>query len=192
MRSFLIGVLSMACASATADYPAQEHWSAEQREVWEAVLRWNDAFERNDADAYFLLIDDEVVVLTPGNPYRVEYAAPDRREFEVAIERGYGEIRFFQELGPRVDVFGETAATCSSIPSAGLAPRRFPSTGSRWTPVGWNGRSSTCSPPPRPRPMNARERRDSGSITSGTGSATRTGPLPIALCGACDWRVRSA
>jgi hypothetical protein len=31
------------------------------------------------------------------------------REFEFSIARGSGEIQFFQELGPRVDVFGEVA-----------------------------------------------------------------------------------
>lgn len=105
----LMGVLGMLPTNAVADYPGQSHWSAAQREVWETVLLWNDAFEVNDADAYFSFIDDDVVVLTPSSPWRVEYLPPDRREFEFAIKRGYGEIQFFQELGPRVDVFGEVA-----------------------------------------------------------------------------------
>jgi ketosteroid isomerase-like protein len=109
LRLFVIGMFSMGYASAVADYPAQEHWSAEQRDVWAVILEWNDAFERNDVDAYFSWIEDAIVVLTPGSPYRVEYAAPDRREFEFAIKRGYGEIQFFQELEPRIDIFGDTA-----------------------------------------------------------------------------------
>ena len=105
----LLGVLGMAILDVQADYPAQPHWSEAQREVWKTVLQWNDAFEANDADAYFSFIDDDVVVLTPSSPWRVEYREPDRREFEFAIERGYGEIQFFQELSPRIDVYGDVA-----------------------------------------------------------------------------------
>lgn len=105
----LLGVLVMPFTDAQADYPAQPHWSEAQRDVWATVLQWNDAFEANDADGYFSFIDDEVVVLTPSSPWRVEYRGPDRREFEFAIERGYGEIQFFQELSPRIDVFGDVA-----------------------------------------------------------------------------------
>lgn len=99
----------MASADAAADHPTQLQWSEAQREVWKTVLLWNDAFESNDAEAYFAFIDANVVVLTPSSPYRVEFREPDRREFEFGIARGYGEIQFFQELGPRIDVFGDTA-----------------------------------------------------------------------------------
>lgn len=108
-RLLLMGVLGMLATNSEADYPAQPHWSEIQKDVWETVLEWNDAFEANDADAYFSFIDDNVVVLTPSSPWRVEFLGPDRREFEFALERGYGEIQFFQELGPRVDVFGDVA-----------------------------------------------------------------------------------
>jgi ketosteroid isomerase-like protein len=95
--------------SVSADYPMQLHWSDTAREVWETVLSWNDAFEANDAETYFSFIDRNVVVLTPSSPYRIEYREPDRREFEFALERGYGTIQFFQELGPRIDIYGDTA-----------------------------------------------------------------------------------
>lgn len=104
-----LGVLCMLTVHASADYRVQPHWSDVQREVWETVLQWNDAFEANDADAYFSFVDEEVVVLTPSSPWRIEGRGPDRREFEFAIERGYGEIQFFQELSPRIDVFGDVA-----------------------------------------------------------------------------------
>lgn len=109
LRLLLAMTLPGVTMNVSADYPMQSHWSDAQREVWQTVLRWNDAFEANDAESYFSFIDSDVVVLTPSSPYRVEYLGPDRREFEFALERGYGRIQFFQELGPRIDVYGATA-----------------------------------------------------------------------------------
>jgi len=94
---------------ALAGHPPDPAWSDDQVAVWRTVEAWNDAFEANDPDTYFGYIDEDVVVITPSSPYRVEYKGPDRREFEFSIEKGFGEIQFFQELSPRVDVFGDTA-----------------------------------------------------------------------------------
>jgi hypothetical protein len=70
--------LLMMMINAAADYPAPPHWSDAQREVWETILQWNDAFEANDVMAYFSFIDPDIVVLTPSSPYRVEHLIPDR------------------------------------------------------------------------------------------------------------------
>jgi hypothetical protein len=43
--------LLMMMINAAADYPAPPHWSDAQREVWETILQWNDAFEANDVMA---------------------------------------------------------------------------------------------------------------------------------------------
>jgi ketosteroid isomerase-like protein len=80
-----------------------------EHDVWQVVLAFNRAFAANDPDAYFALVDDEVTVITPGNPYRVEGQANDRAGFEFALRQGYGRVHFFQELQPQVQVYGEVA-----------------------------------------------------------------------------------
>lgn len=88
---------------------SQSGWSEEQHEVWKVVTARNDAFARNDADAYFRFIDDNIVVITPDNPFRVEGIADDREEFEFAIRQGFAKVGYFQEMLPYVRVSGNTA-----------------------------------------------------------------------------------
>ena len=78
-------------------------------EVWEVVASFNQAFARNDPEAYFKFIDEEIVVLTPGNPYRVEGLKDDREEFEYGLKQGYSLVGYFQELQPKIQVFGDSA-----------------------------------------------------------------------------------
>jgi ketosteroid isomerase-like protein len=82
--------------------------SAEQ-EVWTVIQNFNRAFAVNDADTYFTYIDEDIIVLTPGNPFRIEGIEPDREEFEFGLQRGYSRIGYFQELQPSINVFGEVA-----------------------------------------------------------------------------------
>jgi ketosteroid isomerase-like protein len=79
------------------------------QEVWHVVEAFNQAFATNDVQRYFEYIADDVVVLTPSNPYRVEGLADDRQEFEYGLNVGYSRVGYFQALQPRVQVFGDAA-----------------------------------------------------------------------------------
>lgn len=83
--------------------------SAEAQAVWAAVEGFNQAFAENDPERYFTFMADELTVLTPGNPYRVEGLPADREEFEFSLRAGYSQVEFFQALQPNVQVLGETA-----------------------------------------------------------------------------------
>ncbi|HEU4402677.1 MAG TPA: nuclear transport factor 2 family protein [Candidatus Polarisedimenticolia bacterium] len=80
-----------------------------EEEVWRVVEEFNRAFAANDSDRYFRFIDDRITVLTPSNPYRVEGIVDDWAEFELGLRLGYGRIGYFQELQPRVDLYGDVA-----------------------------------------------------------------------------------
>lgn len=78
-------------------------------DVWAAVEGFNRAFADNDPDRYFAFMTDELTVLTPGNPYRVEGLAADRAEFEFSLMAGYSRVEFFQALQPRIEIYGDAA-----------------------------------------------------------------------------------
>jgi hypothetical protein len=84
-QPIVTGVLLMSAAAALANFPPRPEWSAEQVAVWQTVTEWNDAFEANDTETYFSFIAPDIVILTPGSPYRVEFKDPDRRELEYRI-----------------------------------------------------------------------------------------------------------
>ncbi len=109
LRTLLAGALLITTATASANFPPRPEWNAAQREAWAVVTAWNDAFEANDAEKYFSYIAPDIVVLTPGSPYRVQFKDPDRREVEFGVKEGYARVRFFQELDPIVDVYGDVA-----------------------------------------------------------------------------------
>jgi ketosteroid isomerase-like protein len=81
----------------------------EAAEVWAVVTAFNRAFAANDAERYFSFIAEEISVLTPGNPYRVEGQGADREEFEFGLRAGYSRVGYFQEMQPRVQVYGDVA-----------------------------------------------------------------------------------
>ena len=109
LRLALISVLILgSAATGFADAPADQSWSAQQREVWETVVAWNRAFERNDPRAYFEFIDPAITVITPGSPYRISGIEADRREFEFSLSKGHTRVGYFQEIDPKVNVFGST------------------------------------------------------------------------------------
>ena len=83
--------------------------STTEQEVWQVVKAFNQAFAQNDSERYFTFIDDDITVLTPGNPYRVEGLADDREEFEFGLRAGYSRVSYFQALQPAVRVFDDTA-----------------------------------------------------------------------------------
>jgi ketosteroid isomerase-like protein len=78
-------------------------------EVWAAVEGFNQAFAENDPERYFGYMAEELTVLTPSNPYRVEGLPADRAEFEFSLRAGYSRVEFFQALQPRIQVYGDTA-----------------------------------------------------------------------------------
>lgn len=80
-----------------------------EQEVWRIIEEWNAAFAANDAARYFEFIDDDVTVMTPSNPYRVEGLPDDREEFEFGIHAGYSRVGIFQEIAPIVRVYGDIA-----------------------------------------------------------------------------------
>jgi ketosteroid isomerase-like protein len=82
---------------------------AAEQEVLGVIAAWNEAFARNDAAAYFEFIDDDITVLTPSNPYRVEGVHDDREEFERGLAEGSGRVGYFQELQPHVQRYGDVA-----------------------------------------------------------------------------------
>ncbi len=90
----------------------QNAWSAEQKAVWETIETWNRAFSENDPDTYFTFIADEITLLLPSSPYRVEGKPDDMEEFRFFLNRGATRVGFFQELQPQVTVIGEMAFVC--------------------------------------------------------------------------------
>jgi ketosteroid isomerase-like protein len=80
-----------------------------EQEVWEVIKSFNRAFATNDSTRYFSFVDDDITVITPSNPYRVEGLIDDRDEFEFGIGVGYSKVNYFQELQPSVKVYGDVA-----------------------------------------------------------------------------------
>ncbi len=83
--------------------------SSEEQDVWRVIEQWNAAFAANDAKRYFHFIDDDITVITPSNPYRVEGLPDDLAEFEFGIRQGYARVGFFQEIAPIVRVYDDFA-----------------------------------------------------------------------------------
>ncbi len=81
----------------------------EQIEVWRVVEEFNEAFESNDLELFFSFVADEITVLTPGHPFRVEGIEDDREEIEKGISEGYGTASLWQAMQPHVRVRGHTA-----------------------------------------------------------------------------------
>ena len=79
------------------------------QEVLDVIETWNRAFAANDPDRYFTLIDEEITVLTPANPYRVEGIPDDREEFEWGIRTGRSRVGYFQEMQRHVQRYGDVA-----------------------------------------------------------------------------------
>lgn len=99
----------LTCIFCPASAQRPSDWTKEQAEVWRTVEAWNDAFEANNAAAFFDHMTPDVSLLTPSNPYRVEGIADDRQEYEFGLKNGYAEVSLFQEFQPLVEVVGDMA-----------------------------------------------------------------------------------
>lgn len=80
-----------------------------EQEVWAVIKAFNRAFADNDPNTYFTFIHEDISVITPSNPYRVEGLAADREEFEFGLREGYTRVGYFQEMQPKIVVVGDTA-----------------------------------------------------------------------------------
>jgi len=78
-------------------------------EVLQVVRDWNDAFAQNDVERYFTYVDEDVSVLTPAIPYRVEGLAQDREDFEFSLRSGKTWVQLFQMMQPSVLLAAEAA-----------------------------------------------------------------------------------
>jgi ketosteroid isomerase-like protein len=85
------------------------HLSSAQQEVWKVVESFNRAFADNDPEHYFTFIDNDITVITPSNPYRIDGIHADREEFEFGLREGYTRIGYFQALQPHIQVMGDVA-----------------------------------------------------------------------------------
>lgn len=85
------------------------NWSEEEQAVWEVIQSFNAAFAANDVERYFSHLDEDIVVITPHSPYRIEGIAHDREGFIYALETGAARVGYFQSLQPHIRVSGDTA-----------------------------------------------------------------------------------
>jgi ketosteroid isomerase-like protein len=83
--------------------------NAIEQAVWDVILAFNDAFEKNDVERYFSYMDENLVVITPSNPYRIVGIPLDREGFEYYLKLGAGRVNFFQNLEPHFFINGDTA-----------------------------------------------------------------------------------
>jgi ketosteroid isomerase-like protein len=111
LRLFPILSIVMCLATLAAERSSAEDMteSAIKSEVWHVIEELNAAFARNDPAKYFSYIDSDITVITPSNPYRVEGIQDDREEFEYGLKNGSGRVGYFQEMQPKVQLFGEIA-----------------------------------------------------------------------------------
>lgn len=111
-RLLILGAVAIAAAlpaPLTIGAAEMEKPTLPEEEVLAVVKAFNDAFEANDPERYFTFVDEEIVVLTPSNPYRVEGVADDRQEFEWGLHTGRTHVGYFQELQPLVKIHGDVA-----------------------------------------------------------------------------------
>jgi ketosteroid isomerase-like protein len=105
----LIAGSASSLAAQGGDMTRPETGTSAEAEVLEVIEAFNTAFARNDPATYFSFIDDDITVLTPSNPYRVEGLRDDREEFEYGLANGRGRVGYFQELQPHVQRYGDVA-----------------------------------------------------------------------------------
>lgn len=105
----LIAGPASSLAAQGGDMTRPETGTSAEAEVLEVIEAFNAAFARNDPATYFSFIDDDITVLTPSNPYRVEGLRDDREEFEYGLASGRGRVGYFQELQPHVQRYNDVA-----------------------------------------------------------------------------------
>jgi ketosteroid isomerase-like protein len=79
-----------------------------EAEVWQTVQEFNQAFASNDPDRYFLYIDPEIVVLTLAT-HTGSKGWSTTGGVRVRPAGGLQPGGIFQELQPKIQIFGEVA-----------------------------------------------------------------------------------
>ena len=106
---FPILLIAVCLATVPVKVSSAEDMTNLESDVWHVIEELNTAFAQNDLERYFSYIDPEITVITPANPYRVEGIQDDREEFEHGLRNGSGRVGYFQEMQPKVQLFGEIA-----------------------------------------------------------------------------------
>ncbi|MGH7542973.1 MAG: YybH family protein [Gemmatimonadota bacterium] len=107
--TILLAGLGLALIQAPASPGGTMTQPKPDREVLDVIETWNQAFAANDPDRYFTFIDEDITVLTPSNPYRVEGIPDDREEFEWGIRTGRSRVGYFQEMQRHLQRYGDVA-----------------------------------------------------------------------------------
>ena len=100
--TFLI-TLSFDTSKDSVEYNNQE------KEVLAVIKIWNDAFAKNDPEKYFSYIHDSLTLFVPSSPYRIDGKIDDKEEFTYSLDKGWTRVGYFQELQPKVRIYGNTA-----------------------------------------------------------------------------------
>lgn len=108
-KSSLLVALVAIGSVAVQQIPSSNPSTSAGEEILKVVKDFNEAFAGNDVPQYFSYIDPGITVITPANPYRVEGVADDREEFEFSLRSGVSRVGHFQEMQPKVQLFGSTA-----------------------------------------------------------------------------------
>ncbi len=79
------------------------------KEILEIVKAWNDSFTRNDIETYFSYIHQDLTLFIPSSPYRIDGKQDDQDEFEWSLSKSRTKVHFFQEMQPKIQLYGDTA-----------------------------------------------------------------------------------
>ncbi|MGB3228226.1 MAG: nuclear transport factor 2 family protein [Saprospiraceae bacterium] len=80
-----------------------------EKEILAIVKAWNDSFTHNDNETYFTYIHDDLTLFIPSCPYRIEGKADDKDEFDWSLSKSRTKVHFFQEMQPKIQIYGDTA-----------------------------------------------------------------------------------
>lgn len=80
-----------------------------EKEVLATVKAWNDSFTSNDNETYFTYIHDDLTLFIPSSPYRIDGKQDDKDEFDWSLSKSRTKVHFFQEMQPKIQIFGNTA-----------------------------------------------------------------------------------
>ncbi|MBK8484397.1 MAG: nuclear transport factor 2 family protein [Saprospiraceae bacterium] len=80
-----------------------------EKEILATVKAWNDSFKRNDNETYFTYIHDDLTLFIPSSPYRIDGKQDDKDEFDWSLSKSRTKVHFFQEMQPKIQIYGDTA-----------------------------------------------------------------------------------
>jgi ketosteroid isomerase-like protein len=86
-----------------------KHMTTTEKEILAIVKAWNDSFTRNDNETYFTYIHDDLTLFIPSSPYRIDGKQDDKDEFDWSLSTSRTKVHFFQEMQPKIQIYGDTA-----------------------------------------------------------------------------------